>query len=217
MSRRAGKLLNFPRAAFVVAALLAGGAAAGRAQAVSSTADQLHVGDRVALTIEGPFTFADTVVVRQGDIIRIPSLGDINVAGVRRADAQQYLTQQVAKYVKNPVVHATPLVHIAVLGQVGRPGFYSVPSDMPLSDVVMHAGGPTADADLSKTEIKRGGTVVFGTKDTQQALSAGTTLDQLQVAAGDELVVGQKSHISYLAILSVIVPLIGLLYAVSHR
>lgn len=182
--------------------------------------DEFHVGDRIALTVEGPQAFADTAVVRDGLVLRLPTFGDISLAGVKRSNTQKYLTQQIGKYIKDPVVHATPLVRIAILGEVGRPGFYWVPSDNLLSDVVMRAGGPTGSADLNKTVVKRSGKEVISQSQSQVALTEGKTLDDLRVAPGDELVVGQKSTFGFgsvLQILGVGISLAGLLLALSYR
>lgn len=182
--------------------------------------EEFHVGDRIALTVEGPQAFADTAVVRDGLVLRLPTFGDISLAGVKRADTQKYLSQQIGKYIKDPVVHATPLVRIAILGEVGRPGFYWVPSDNLLSDVVMRAGGPTGSADLNKTVVKRSGKEVISKSQSQVALTEGKTLDDLRVAPGDELVVGQKSNFGFgsvLQILGVGISLAGLLLALSYR
>jgi polysaccharide export outer membrane protein len=194
---------------------------AASAPAQESQPDEFHVGDRIALTVEGPQTLSDTVVVRQGLILRLVGLGDISLVGVKRTDAQKYLTEQIGKFIRNPVVHATPLVRIAVLGQVGRPGFYTLPSDVLLSDAVMMAGGPTGQADLNRTVVKRDGADLISKEDVASALSSGKTLDQLQVAPGDELVVGEKPGSSFdtvLKLLGVAVPLLSLaVYFASRR
>jgi len=183
------------------------------AKAQEPQPDEFHVGDRIALTVEGPQNISDTVLVRDGLILRLPGLGDISLAGVKRADAQKYLTQQISKFIRDPIVHATPLVRIAVLGQVGRPGFYTMPSDVLLSDVVMRAGGPTGTADLSRTVVKRGSEDVISKEQVANALSSGMTLDQLHIAPGDQMVVGEKPSSSFDTILKVVgvaVPLLSL-------
>lgn len=189
---------------------------AGTAQAP----DEFHVGDRIALVVEGPQAVADTAVVRDGLIITLPTFGDISVAGVKRANIQQYLTQQFSKFIRDPVVHAIPLVRISILGEVGRPGYYTVPSDMLLSDVVMRAGGPTGNADLNKTVVKREGTEILTKDQATAALANGETLDQLRIAPGDEVIVGQKSSFGFqslLQILGITISLAGLLLALSYR
>lgn len=191
------------------------------ANAQQEMPDGFHVGDRIALTVEGPQVVRDTVAVREGLILRLTGLSDISLVGVKRADVQKYLTQEISKFIKDPVVHATALVRLAVLGQVMRPGFYTVPSDALLSDVVMTAGGPTGTADLNRTVVKRGDVDVATKEQVASALSAGQTLDQLQVAPGDQLIVGAKPTSSFDTILKVVgvaVPLLSLaLYFASRR
>lgn len=208
--------LRVLRDACVAMGILLAFARVGGAQAP----DEFHVGDRIALTVEGPQPFADTVLVREGLVLQLPTFGDIPLAGVKRSNVQPYLTQQLSKFIKDPVVHATPLVRISVLGQVGHPGFYTVPSDILLSDVVMRAGGPTGSADLSKTVVKREGTEVLSKQQAQDALANGETLDQLRIAPGDEVIVGEKSSFgfnTFLQVLGVAASLAGLLLALSYR
>ena len=182
--------------------------------------DEFHVGDRIALTVEGPKTVSDTVVVRDGLVLRLAGLGDIPLAGVKRSDAQAYLTQQIGKFIRDPIVHATPLIRVAVLGQVGRPGFYTMPSDVLVTDALMQAGAPTGNADISGTVVKRGTEEVVGSKEVASAISSGMTLDQLHIAPGDQIVVPEKSASSFdtvLKVLGVGVPLITLLVYLTAR
>jgi polysaccharide export outer membrane protein len=195
-------------------------ALAATAKAQDVQADEFHVGDRIALTVEGPTVMSDTVPVRDGLILRLVGLGDISLAGVKRSNIQPYLTQQIGKFIKDPVVHATALVRISVLGQVMRPGFYSVPSDILLSDVIMRAGGPTGNADLNRSEVKRGSEDVVPQDSAAAAFASGLTLDQLHVAPGDQLIIGEKPNSSFdtvLKVLGVTVPLTTLLFYLQHR
>jgi polysaccharide export outer membrane protein len=191
------------------------------AKAQEGQPDGFHVGDRIALSVEGAQTINDTLTVRDGLTVRLANLGDIALTGVKRTDIQTYLTQQIGKFIRNPVVHATALVRIAVLGQVARPGFYVVPSDILLSDVVMRAGGPAGTADLSRTVVRRGNQDVMKMDEVASALSSGATIDQLRIAPGDEVVVGEKQGSSFdtvLKVLGVAVPLLTLgLYFVSRK
>jgi polysaccharide biosynthesis/export protein len=179
------------------------------ARAQESQSDEFHVGDRIALTVDNPLPgtqqgIRDTLTVRDGLILTLAGLGDVHLAGVKRADIQKYLTQEIGKFIRDPVVHATALVRIAVLGQVNKPGFYTVPSDMLISDLVMSAGGPTGTADLNRSVIKRGSTDVIPKEQLASALASGMTIDQMHVAPGDALVIGQKPGSSWDTILKVI-------------
>ncbi len=213
VSRCVRSLIGIAALAFIVLPLTA------RAQ--EGDADGFHVGDRIALTVDGPQALRDTLTVRDGLILTLAGLGDVHLAGVKRANIQAYLSQEIGKFIRDPIVHATALVRIAVLGQVSKPGFYTVPSDMVLSDVVMAAGGPTPTADLNRSVVKRGTTDVIQKDQVASALTSGTTLDQLHVAPGDALVVGEKATSPWDTVLKVIgvtVPLLTLaLYFNSRR
>lgn len=212
-------------------AIVAGGSAA--AQGTDNSSPLFRVGDRIAITYEPPTSttaqpgpmagyFSDTLTVRDGLIIRLPiaGMGDISLEGVRRGNIQRYLTQQFGKYVRDPVVHATPLVRVSVVGEVGRPGFYFMPSDILLSDAIMKAGGPTGNADPNRSVIKRDGREVLDSRDAAAAITSGKTLDEIGVEPGDEVVVGEKSRLGFgtaLQVASVLIPLAGLLLALARR
>lgn len=161
-------------------------------------------GDRIAMVVRGDTTLSDTVVVRAGRIIQVGNLPPIGLQGVLRTELEPYLTKQLGRYLKNPEVEATALVQIAVLGPVGHPGFFSVPSDLTLTDAIMLAGGPTQGSDVNKTVIRRNDRVIQPAKVVRQAFASGTTLDQLNLRAGDQIVVGEKTRHDWFRILSIL-------------
>lgn len=178
-----------------IVAILAGAAVGGAPHVVSgqaAPAGEFQVGDRIALSVIGEPTLSDTFPVRAGRILTLPNLRDIPLAGIQRSAVQPYLARQIGAYVKNAEVRAIPLVRVGVLGEVGRPGYYFVPAEALLSDVVMVAGGPTGTADLNRTVVKRGNRDVRGSKEVSRALTSGQTIAQLGVTGGDQVVVGAK-------------------------
>jgi protein involved in polysaccharide export with SLBB domain len=189
------------------------------AQKASEAKDLLQVGDRIALTVEGPAAFSDTVTVREGILIQLPNIGDIKMQGVRRPQVQAFLTKEIAKYIKDPVVHATALVRVAVVGAVARPGYYSVPSDFVLSDVLMQAGGPVAGSDINRSTIQRGGKDLIDKKGVSKALAAGATVNELQLATGDQIIIGEKKRDNLdnlLRVSGLVVGLAGIALAVGR-
>lgn len=149
----------------------------------------LRTGDRILLFVEGEPTLTDTFTVRPGPEIELPSYGAIGLEGVRRDDLQENMTRKLSRFIKNPVVHARALVRVAVLGEVTRPGFYSVPTDAMFSDVINAAGGPTQNADMKKLHVDRVGVVMAQGPPLQRALASGATLAQRDVESGDEIIV----------------------------
>ena len=166
-------------------------------------------GDRVILSVAGQETLTDTFTVRAGRRLELPQIGDVPLAGVLRDELTDHVTKHIERFVVSPQVRAMALVRVAVMGEVSRPGFYAVPADMPLTDVIMTAGGPAAEADMKRTIIRRGSTKLWGRADVQTALSTGMTLDQIHANAGDEIVVGKRKQRNFMGSLQMLSFILG--------
>jgi protein involved in polysaccharide export with SLBB domain len=150
-------------------------------------------GDRIRLIVLGDTALTDTFTVRPGRMLQLPNIPDIPLQGVLRSEFPTYLRGKLLQYLRNPQVTATPLVRLAVLGAVNRPGFYTVPATTLASDVVMAAGGPAGQADISKAVVRRGAIPVIDSRQMRQAFADGVSIDQLNLHSGDEFVIGEKS------------------------
>lgn len=152
----------------------------------------MRIGDRVLLMVEGQPTLSDTFNVVAGRLIVLPEMGRIPLEGVLRSELQSHLTEQIGRFVRDPVVQVRALVRLQILGDVGNPGFYPVPSDLLITDVLMLAGGPGASANIEGIEIRRGTETIWEAERLREALIEGRTLDQLSVRAGDSIFVPEK-------------------------
>jgi protein involved in polysaccharide export with SLBB domain len=150
-------------------------------------------GDGIALSVDGEQVFTDTFVVSPTRDIALPMAGSVSVRGVLFSEIEPYLTQQLSRVLRNPVVRARGLVRLAVTGAVPRPGYYLVPGDAPLSEIFRVAGGFAANAKLQNVRALRGGETVVDESAMRSALAAGQTLDQLSLGSGDELMVPAKT------------------------
>jgi protein involved in polysaccharide export with SLBB domain len=174
-------------------------------------------GDRISLVIEGNVTLADSAVaVTTGPKVTLPDIGDIPLAGVLRSELQGHMKTQLARFVRDARVRATPLVRVSMLGPVARPGFYFMPADIPISEAVMRAGGPAGTADLSRSVIRRGTDELYDSRNTQTAINEGLTLDQLSLRSGDEIVVGTQSTRSWQSVASVVSVITSIVIAISY-
>ena len=154
---------------------------------------EFEQGDQILLEVEGDTQFTHAFTVGPGPAMTLPVIGAIPLGGVRRAEVETYLTQQVARYVKNPIVHAKVLVRIGVLGEVEHPGFYSVPSGAVVSDALMAASGPTKDANFGSAHIERDGNALYEGRAFQEAMTQGMTVDAMGLRAGDRIVVPRRN------------------------
>ncbi len=158
------------------------------AQDSSSPAPQpFQVGDRILLKVEGDSALSDTFTVVAGPAVQLPVIGAVSLAGVPRTGIEDHMRRQLARYLKDPVVHARALIRVAILGAVTRPGFYAVPTDLVLSDALMVAGGPTQEAKVEKMRIQRGGARIWTGAKLQAAIARGATLEELGLRAGDRI------------------------------
>jgi protein involved in polysaccharide export with SLBB domain len=151
-----------------------------------------QVGDRINLSVDNEPTLSDTFTVAPGRVINLPGVGSIPLSGVLRSELTDYLTRRIGQFVRNPVVHTKSLIRVSVLGGVGKPGYYTVPTQALVSDVLMQAGGPVPSAKLLNTRIERGKETLWGGEQLQQAIAQGRTLDGLSLQAGDRIVVPEK-------------------------
>lgn len=181
-----------------------------------------RVGDRVALYVQGEPTLPDTLQVEPGPIVVLPLFGEIPLQGVLRSEITAHLTAELSRYIRDPVVRANSLVRLSVQGSIGRPGFHWMPAEMLLSEALMAAGGPGAQADLDNIHIERGLVTLLEGQAVQEAIREGLTLDQLNLQAGDQIVVPQQSSgggfLSTLGLVTGIVgSLTGLIYLFSRN
>jgi hypothetical protein len=148
-------------------------------------------GDRIVVKLLGNTQLMgwtnDTITVRAGRMLPLPQLADLPLTGVLRSELTERITSHLAKYVRDATVRATPLLRLAVLGQVRDPNYYYPSADVLLSDLIRMAGGPSASADMDKIVIRRGTDIIWNAKDARTALNDGISLDRLHLRAGDEV------------------------------
>jgi protein involved in polysaccharide export with SLBB domain len=157
--------------------------------AVSPATAKLSAGDQVVLVVEGDTTLSKTFTVREGVLIDLPTIGPISLAGVPRAQIESHMNTQLAKYLRKPTVRARALVRIGVLGEVAHPGFYTVSPETGIADALAQAGGVTQLARIDALTINRNGMIQTDEEPARRALAAGTSIDQLGMVSGDQVVV----------------------------
>lgn len=154
--------------------------------------DQLKVELSVGVTtttapINGTFP------VGPGQVLKLPDLPDIPLHGVLRSEAPEYLTQYLNRFFKDQTVKVTPMIRLAILGGVRNPGFFQLPSETTMPDAIMAAGGPSPGSEMERSTLERGTKELWPKKVVYAAITGGTTLDQLNLRAGDVLTVGTPS------------------------
>lgn len=179
-----------------------------------------RVGDELALVVEGEETLSQSFTLRPGPTLALPGVGNIDMAGVLRSEVEEFMTAQLAQYIRDPVVRVESTMRLTISGSVGQPGFYSLPPDRALTDAIMLAGGPGALAQLRGIYIERGTAQIWSGEYLQQAIADGRTLDQLSLQAGDHIVVPLQQQpfiLRYLPVWSGVLSAVALVVTIATR
>jgi protein involved in polysaccharide export with SLBB domain len=180
----------------------------------------LHVGDRVIVSYVSDVVHTDTVVVRAERSLEISGMILVPVAGILRSELRDRVSTEVLKYVKAQKIEVIPLMRVGVLGAVARPGYFAFPSDIPLTDAIMGAGGPTPTAAVDRSIVRRQSQQYRSAGQTSKAISGGLTLDQFGLSAGDELVVGERRTFDAtkgIGLLGALASVAAVVFAMAHR
>jgi protein involved in polysaccharide export with SLBB domain len=182
------------------------------------TEGDIRPGDQIKITVLGETSLSGVYDVSPARTILLPGGMEVSVRGVLRSEIQDYLTTQFKKYVVDPTVTAMPCVRLQIFGAIGSPGFFCAPAGMLLSRVIQDNGhGPANNAQFKKSQIRRNGQVVVDGSEFQDAIFKGRTLDQLNVQAGDEIVVAARPSESWIwRIVAGLSALAGLIYVAAR-
>lgn len=152
-----------------------------------------HVDDRIVVRVLGEPTLSDSFQVKAGPALELPNLDKLPLGGVLRSELEERVRTHVAKYLKQPEVTAYSVVRLGITGAVGRPGFYSVPANIDITQAVMMAGGFATDGDIKKITISRNGALLYGPKEASVAFAAGRSPDLLSLESGDAIEIGRRA------------------------
>ncbi|HJQ10502.1 MAG TPA: SLBB domain-containing protein [Gemmatimonadaceae bacterium] len=180
----------------------------------------MQVGDRVVVHYLSDVIHRDTLVVRSGRVIELQGMSVIPVSGLLRSEVEERISSELLKYVKAQQIEVTPLMRVGILGAVTRPGYFAFPSDIPLTDAIMGAGGPTATADFEKSTVRRRNQEFRSADETRRAIAGGLTLDQFGLTAGDEVMIGQRRDISASLVLGMagaVASILAVVVTMQHR
>ncbi len=133
----------------------------------------LGPGDELALTLWGDDQMALTLQVSREGLVTLPEVGQVSVNGLTLEAATARVRAALARVysgLRAPGVRATTFVSLSLarlrtiqvflLGDVIRPGSYTVSSVSRVLNALYAAGGPTRDGSLRDVRVIRGGRVV---------------------------------------------------------
>ena len=154
-------------------------------------------GDRIRLQVDSEPQLNDTFPVGPNQELVLPVVGVISLHGVLRADLQTAMTRELSRMLRDPIVRATALIRVSVVGEVNKPGFYLLPPTSVVSDALTAASGPTQNARVEKMYVERAGRRLIEGQPLQELIAEGRTLDDANIRPGDRIVVPVQNEGSF--------------------
>lgn len=136
------------------------------------------------------------VVVGPDGKISLPLIGDVTASGLTRTDLQNAIAKKFEDFIKEPMV--TVLIQsfnsfkVYVLGQVNRPGLYSLKGKPYLMEAISLANGLTDFANAEEVVLRRGHERFE--VDLVKYLTTGESGVDMTLHAGDTIFVPRLEH-----------------------
>lgn len=164
------------------------------------TVYRLDVNDVISINVEQfpEFNFIGPIDA-EGNIV-VPILGRVLVAGLTLEEVETKISRALGEnfLLTEPkvfaVLSAPRAVGLTVIGEVFRPGYYTIDSTALISDIIQIAGGTTDRADLRQVIIRRtlfDGSVIEETVDLYTPLIAGNPVPKLPLQGGDAIIISK--------------------------
>ncbi len=134
-------------------------------QDISVTSDYIiGPGDEIRLMLWGRINEQYVLTVDRDGNINIPEIGPLSVAGMRFADMKKFIIQNAEQIVgakANVTMGDLKSIQVFVLGEVKRPGSYTLDPFSTITNAILAAGGPTGIGSLRNIRLKRNKSTVF--------------------------------------------------------
>ncbi|MBZ5523428.1 MAG: SLBB domain-containing protein [Acidobacteriia bacterium] len=149
-------------------------------------------GDELLVRAWGQVEFNARTVVDRNGAIYLPKVGGLNVAGLRYDQLHDYMAAAIGRVFKNFELSVTMgqlrSLQVFVVGQVKRPGTYTVSSLSTLVNALFASGGPSNRGSMRRIQLKRQGKTVT-TFDLYDLLVLGDKSKDVTLLSGDVIYV----------------------------
>lgn len=149
-------------------------------------------GDTLVIQLYGKENLAHSLVLNREGQIQFPQIGPVTLAGLTFSQAQKVIEQIVSEQmigVKASVtMGALRTIRVFVLGEVERPGSFTVGSLATMTNALFASGGITDVGSLRNIQLKRRGELVT-TLDLYNLLLNGDTSNDARLLPGDVIFV----------------------------
>jgi len=144
-------------------------------------------GDEIRLLLWGRVNAQYNLTVDRDGKITIPQVGPLLVAGMTFEQMSKFLIQQAEQIVGTNIdvsVGSVRTIPVFILGDVRRPGSYTVGSLATVTDALLIAGGPSDIGSMRKVQVRRKDKVIT-TFDLYDLFLKGDKSKDVVLQAGD--------------------------------
>jgi len=159
-------------------------------------------GDELLIRSWGQIDINYRAIVDRNGSIYVPRVGAISVAGIRYDQLNETLKSAIGRVFKNFELSVTlgqlRSIQVFVVGQVRRPGVYTVSSLSTLVNALFASGGPSSHGSMRNIQLKRQGRIVTSF-DLYDLLIRGDKSKDSQLLPGDVIYVASVGHLAELS------------------
>lgn len=152
----------------------------------------LGPGDELLIRGWGSVDIDLRAVVDRNGLISIPKVGTVSVAGVRAAEAEAVIRNEISKYFRgfnlNVTLGQLRTITVYMVGQAKRPGTHMVSSLSTLVTALSDTGGPNQHGSLRHVQVKRAGKQI-AELDFYAFLGKGDKSGDVKLIDGDVIVI----------------------------
>jgi len=145
-------------------------------------------GDELLVRAWGQVNINLRLVVDRNGAVDIPKVGVVRVSGLKAEELEGFLKAQVGRVFKNFQMNVTlgrlRSIQVLMVGNVQRPGNYTISAMSTLVNALFASGGPSAVGSMRKIQLRRGN-VVIAEMDLYDLLLKGDKSKDMRLLQGD--------------------------------
>jgi polysaccharide export outer membrane protein len=149
-------------------------------------------GDEIRIQLYGKTSLASDLIVDRDGIISFPELGPITVAGLTFREMKELVSREVGhRMIGNEVsvsMGRLRSIRVLVLGEVFRPGSYTISGLSTLTNALFTCGGVQKIGSLRQVQLKRAGEIIEE-MDLYDLLIDGNTSSDVRLMPSDVIFV----------------------------
>jgi polysaccharide export outer membrane protein len=149
-------------------------------------------GDELLIRVWGQLSLNERVVVGRNGSIYLAKIGEFSVAGLKYEQLHSFLNSEFSRIFKNYEFSVSlgqlRSIQIFMVGQVRRPGTYTVSSLSTLINALFVSGGPSKSGSMRRIQLKRDAKIVT-TLDLYDLIQNGDKSRDASLLPGDVIYV----------------------------